>query len=532
MERLQDSLRRSDIFVSGSDHWGDTRAKLLPDVIWKNKRIQISASLGHSLDPKLALKTITDQLDAAYKKATKNFKDNGAVRIEKKKEKPLLILANLEKLEEPPRLLDLRKKIENLLPKVGLPELLLEVHAHTGYCEAFTHVSESLARANNLSVSISAVLLAESCNIGLEPLVDDDNPSLSRNRLSWVQQNYFRADTITQANACLVNHQMRLPLAKIWGDGDIASADGLRFVTTLKTINSGPNRKYFGSARGITYYNFTSDQFTGFHGVVIPGTIRDSIFILEGLLEQQTSLQPKEVMTDTAGTSEIIFGLFWLLGYQFSPRIVHVGGTRFWRIDPKADYGVLNELSTQRVNMDRVKENWEDMLRIAGSLKLGTVSASELISSLLKTERPSSLTKALAELGRIPKTIYLLNYMDDEAYRRRILTQLNRGEGRHSVARTICYGKLGEIRKHYREGQEDQLSALGFVTNAVVLWNTIYIQKALDKLQEDGLEIFEEDIARLSPLQYKHINVLGRYSFTINENVMKGELRQLNCGPK
>ena len=103
------------------------------------------------------------------------------------------------------------------------------------------------------------------------------------------------------------------------------------------------------------------------------------------------------------------------------------------------------------------------MLRVAGSVKLGTVRASEFIRSLLKSERPSGLARAIMEVGRINKTLYLLNYIDDEDHRRRILTQLNRGEGRHSVARTICYGQRGEIRQRYREGQEDQLGALGLV---------------------------------------------------------------------
>jgi len=171
------------------------------------------------------------------------------------------------------------------------------------------------------------------------------------------------------------------------------------------------------------------------------------------------------------------------------------------------------------------------MLRIAGSLKLGTVRASELIRSLLKSERPSSLAQAIIEVGRINKTLHLLNYIDDEDYRRRILNQLNRGEGRHSVARTICYGQRGEIRKRYREGQEDQLGALGLVTNAVVLWNTIYMQAALDYLQVQSVNIREEDEARLSPLVHGHFNVLGHYSFTLTEQIMKGQLRPLNQAP-
>ena len=431
-------------------------------------------------------------------------------------------------LEEPPSLTRLSRKVNELLPKVDLTELLLEIHAHTGFADEFTHVSESNARADDLSISICAVLLAEACNIGLEPLAKRNVPALTRYRLNWVKQNYLRAETLVRANARLVDHQLTLPLANKWGGGEVASADGLRFVTPIRTINSGPNRKYFGSKRGITWYNFVSDQYSGFHGIVVPGTLRDSIFVLEGLLEQQTGLNPTEIMTDTAGTSDMVFGLFWLLGYQFSPRLADAGEAVFWRLDKSIDYGVLNDLARGYANPQRIEQHWDDMMRIAGSLKMGTVQASELIRSLLKSERPSSLAKAIIEVGRINKTLYLLNYIDDEDYRRRILTQLTRGEGRHSVARAICYGRYGEIRKRYREGQEDQLGALGLVTNALVLWNTIYMQAALDYLRQQLFEIRREDEARLSPLAYEHVNMLGHYSFTLAENVMKGKLRALN----
>ena len=160
------------------------------------------------------------------------------------------------------------------------------------------------------------------------------------------------------------------------------------------------------------------------------------------------------------------------------------------------------------------------MLRVAGSLKLGTVQASELMRSFLAS--------AIMELGRINKTIYLLNYIDDAAYRRRILTQINRGEHRHRMIRAICYGRRGEIRKPYRQGQEDQLNALGLVTNAVVLWNTIYMEAALNHLRAQGIKIQPADLARLSPLRHKHIHVLGRYAFTLPEPIANGALRPLN----
>lgn len=271
-----------------------------------------------------------------------------------------------------------------------------------------------------------------------------------------------------------------------------------------------------------------SDQYSGFHGIVVPGTLRDSIFVLEGLLEQQTGLNPVEIMTDTAGSSDIIFGLFWLLGYQFSPRLADAGEAVFWRVNKSANYGVLDKLARGYADLSKAESQWDEMMRAAGSLKLGTIHASELIRSLLKSSRPSGLAQAIMEVGRVNKTLYLLNYIDDEDYRRRILTQLNRGEGRHAVARAICYGQRGEIRKRYREGQEDQLGALGLVTNAVVLWNTLYMQEVLSWMRRNGEEIIDEDIARLSPLMHGHINMLGHYTFTLPEDILKGELRALN----
>jgi TnpA family transposase len=277
----------------------------------------------------------------------------------------------------------------------------------------------------------------------------------------------------------------------------------------------------------VIYYNFTSDQFTGFHAIVIPGTLRDSMFILDGLLEHQTRLRPLEIMTDTAGVSDVVFGLFWLLGYQFSPRLADIGEARFWRLDPKADYGVLNTIARSRVNTKLIARHWEDLLRVAGSLQQGTVSASELMRSLLRSKRPSALARAIGALGRIPRTLYMLAYIDDEHYRRRILTQLNRGEARHSVARAVFHGQRGELRQRYREGQEDQLGALGLVVNAIVLWNTLYMEAALKQLQQGGLDVASADVARLSPLVHRHINFQGRYSFALSEAVAQGALRPL-----
>ncbi len=203
------------------------------------------------------------------------------------------------------------------------------------------------------------------------------------------------------------------------------------------------------------------------------------------------------------------------------------GEAVFWRVDKSADYGPLDDLARSCTDLSKAEEQWDEMMRTAGSLKLGTIRASELVRSLLKSSRPSGLAQGIMDVGRVNKTLYLLNYIDDEDYRRRILTQLNREKvGTPSLERFAMVNV--EKLKALSRGQEDQLGALGIVTNAIVLWNTLYMQEALDWMRSNNEEIIEDDISRLSPLIYKHINMLGHYTFTLPEDLEKGELRPLN----
>ena len=334
-------------------------------------------------------------------------------------------------------------------------------------------------RASRSSPPACAVrLIAQACNIGFEPMVRTDQPALSRNRLSWVSQNFIRPETIAAANARIVAAQNALPIAHVMGKrrGGLGRRHPLRRTRQRHPRRSQP--KYFGAGRGITYYNLVSDQFTGLNAIVVPGTLRDSLLILGLLLDQETDLEPAEVMTDTAAYADTVFGLFWLLGLPVQPRLADIGDARFWRIDRTADYGPLDSLARHRVDIELIRRNWEDLLRLAGSLKLGRIHAGAIMRVLQVKDRPTTLARALAELGRIIKTLHMLGYIDSKEKRRRILTQLNRQEFRHRLARRVCHGDRGEIRKAYRQEQEEQLGALGLTLNAIALWNSTYIQAA------------------------------------------------------
>lgn len=267
----------------------------------------------------------------------------------------------------------------------------------------------------------------------------------------------------------------------------------------------------------------------GLGGVVVPGTVRDSLYILDAIHNLDVSDRPEQVITDTASYSDIVFGLFAICGYQFSPRIADIGDTRLWRIPtergPQPGYGKFDDLGRHTIKLSAVRARWDDMLRVAGSLVTGKVRAYDLIRMMSADGRTTGLGEAFAHYGRIFKTLHVLQFLHDETYRRTINTQLNMTESRHALARRIFFGNLGELRQKYIAGMEDQLGALGLGLNCVTWWNTLYIDAAVKELEAAGMSISAEIRARLTPLQFDHINFNGRYPIARPD--LTGALRPL-----
>jgi len=534
LDALHRALRRRDVYAVGSVRWSDPRARLLDGVAWEQASPQVLTALQLTGAVEAHLTELAGRLDAAYTSLAARLSPPlepsertarpPTVRLEPGHDgRVRLHLTPLEAVGEPASLLRLRELVGRMLPQVDLPEVLLEVHAWTGYLTEFHHVtladSSAGSRMQDLATSLAAVLVAEGCNLGFAPVIKAGHPALTRDRLSHVAQNYLRTDTLTAANARLIDAQAGIEIARLWGGGLVASVDGLRFVVPVRTLDAGPNPRYFGQRRGVTWLNAINDQVAGIGAVVVTGTMRDSLHVLDVILNRDGGPPPQMIATDTASYSDLVFGLFRLLGYQFSPRLADLPDQRLWRLtlpgQPPADYGALNPVAAHQLSHERIRAHWPDMLRVAGSLHTGTVAGYDLLRMLGRDGRPTPLGGAIAEYGRAAKTLHLLAMCDpdDESYRRAVHTQLTVQESRHRLARKIFHGQRGELRQRYRNGQEDQLGALGLVLNAVVLWNTRYTDAALTALREQGHPVLEADAARLSPLVDAHLNVHGRYSF-------------------
>nr|WP_237427717.1 Tn3 family transposase [Deinococcus xianganensis] len=528
LEQLHLSLKRRDLYVPASDKFNDPRLRLLSGPRWADLKVEVCRSLDLDPDPAVVLARLERQLDETYHLLAERLPENASASIEEVDGKSRLVLQLDEAQDEPPSLRQLHKDVAARLPRIDLPDLLLEVHRWTGFADEFQHLSERRSRVEHLPMSVCAVLLSEACNVSLDAVVQPEREALRSSRLSWVSQNYVRAETIAAANARLVNFQSTLPDLPAWGQGYVASVDGLRFRVPVKSIYSGQNPKYFGVGSGVTYVNFVADQFTSFHGIVVPGTLRDSLYALDGLIEHNTTLRPKQLISDTGASSYLIFGLFSLLGYQFSPELANLPERRYWRLNPQAKYGALDAIATNHIQSKLITAHWDDLLRIAGSLVTRQVRASDLIKVLGVTPK-SSVVRAVEHFGRISYTQHLLTYHDDPVYRRVIGTQRNRQEARHSLGRALFQGERGELRQHYLAGMEDQLGALGLVMNAIIVWNSRYIGLVLEQLRSEGKMVNPEEAKRLSPLKYEHIHLKGRYHFNLEETTRSGKFRKLRA---
>ena len=354
-------------------------------------------------------------------------------------------------------------------------------------------------------------------------------PALTGHRLLGVEKGYFHGEGIAAASARLVDQQAGIDITADWGGGLVASVDGMRFVVPVRSLHARPSPLYFGVGkrpRGATWLNTVSDKVMGLGGLLVPGTLRDSLFILDAIHRLDAAEHPEVITTDQGSYSDIVYGMFAICGYQFAPRHADITDTQLWWIDTAMldgtltrdskqanGWGEFNTLGLRRVSLPVIVSQWDDMVRVAGSLATGQVRAYDLIRMMMADGRLTGLGNAFAHYGRIFKTLHLLQVIHVEEYRRMIGAQLNIGESRHNLARRVFFGNLGRLIRGYERGMEDQLGALGLGLNAITWWNSLYIDAAVKRLEAGGLGISPEIRARLSPLVFEHINFHGSYPF-------------------
>jgi TnpA family transposase len=518
---LRDGLRTGDVFVPGSRRYSDPAAYLLQPQAWEGLRLEFCQLVGKSADAGTELDKANIELHTALTDLERVLAMGvGPVRLGEDGE---LIIPPLAAEDIPAAAEALKAELIELLPFAPIVSLLIELDRRTGFLECFSHAGGKQARSPELKRNLLAVLIANATNLGLVRMAEACG--ISYDVLAWTAEWYVREETLRAANLAIVSYHQRLPLTRVFGGGTLSSSDGQRFPTKGKSLTARALSRYFAD-EGLSTYTHMNDQHATFGTKVIVATDREAHYVLDEILGNATDLPITEHATDTHGVTLVNFALFDLVGLQLSPRIRDLGKITLYRTGANTDfvraYRNAGPLLTRRLDTGLIAEHWDDLLRLAGSLKFGHATASLIVGKLSRADRQqNAFAAALKEWGALRRTIYAARYLADETYRRKIARQLNKGESLHALRRDLLYAHEGAIRRRRLEQQTEQAWCLTLVTNAVVTWTTEYYGLAVTDIRAQGRQVEDEMLAHISPAHSENVNFFGTIAVDIEHELAK-----------
>ena len=483
---VRDGLRSGDLFLSTSRHHISFWKLILAEDTWATRREDGFRELALPVEPDGPM----DRLRTAFRVAAAQFAEGLSENPFATVEEGKVHLKKKDTLRVPKSVKTLRRLIETRLPRVRIEDLLAAVDQWTGFSRELVPLGGESARAENLYPTLLAALVAHGTNLGISTMAQSA-PGITVDSLQHVSRWFTDEETLKAASRRIVDYHHRLDLSSVWGDGTVSSSDGQRFQVEESTLLAGFYPRYFGYYdRAITVYTHTSDQSSVFGSQAISCSVREALYVLDGLLANDTILRPREHFTDTYGFTEQL--------YRFKD------DPSFGSVDSLLRGGFIDELL--------IREQWDPMARVAVSLRDQTAPAHVILRRLASSPK-DRLSKAITALGRLLKTTHILQYLHDDTLRERVHRQLNRGESRHQLARRLFFANQGAFRKGDYAEIMNKVSALSLLSNAALAWNTVQIGDLVDGLEARGEAVSRETLARVSPLVHRHIIPSGKYRF-------------------
>nr|MDP8995221.1 Tn3 family transposase [Pseudomonadota bacterium] len=521
MEELRQRLRAGDVWVVGGRRYRSLEDDLLAKARFAALRSSGEIRLGIEADVHTFLDRRRLLLDTSFT-AVNALAERGRL--------PEASIVNGELVmrplrnDTPPEAKALAGRLYALLPRVRITELLDEVDGWTQFGEAFVHLRTGEPPRDRQAV-LTAVL-ADGTNLGLTRMAEACS-EVTLPRLAWAASWHLSEESYKQALARIVDVQHLMPLAARWGDSAASSSDGQYFRAgghgeAVNLVNAR-----YGNEPGVMFYTHLSDQFGPFHTKAIAATASEAPHVLDGLLYHDSGVSIDEHATDTAAATDQIFAACALLGFRFTPRIRDLGERRLYSFAPPSTYPALAPLIPRRINAALIVANWDEILRFVASIRLGVVTASHILKRLAAYPQQNALAAALAEVGRIERTLFTLQLLQSGERRHHIQSRLNKGEARNQLAQAVFLHRLGEIRDRSFESQAHRASGLNLLVSAIITWNTRYLGHAVRLLRDRGEEVPDELLAHVWPTAWEHVNLTGNYSWHSTHRGGPDQLRPL-----
>ena len=504
---LKERLRATDIWADGGRTFRPLRQTLMPAAEFTALKQENRLNLNVEADGAAFLARMRQMMDFSLKRLAHRARSG---KLEGVRLEDGVLIVSPPVSDIPVEAVALNRRLNGLYPLIEAPDLLREVHDWTGFAHQFTHVRTGEAARS--TPAILASTLADATNLGPSRMATASK-GLSAHQIAWTRLFHTRTETYRAAQAVIIDAHAAHPHARLWGTGTTASSDGQFFRASDRAAGRAAVNLHYGSEPGAKFYSHLSDQYGYFSILPISPTESEAAYVLDGLFDHDSSLAIDEHYTDTGGASDHVFALFLLIGKRFAPRLRNLKDRSFHAFEKADAYPALKEHIGTPVNAALILECWDEILHLAASISTRVVAPSAVLKQLAATANPSRLAKALRELGRIERTLFMSEWYSDPALRKRCQAGLNKGEAAHKLKRAVFFHERGEIRDRSFDSQAFRASGLNLAVSAIVLWNTVYLARAVAHLRAQGQAIPDNILPHVSPLAWEHINLTGIYSW-------------------
>lgn len=507
---LRDALRAGDIYLPDSRRHVSFWDLCYDRSAWQQQRPVAYGELGLPVEADAATAKLVGEFLQTADRTAIELPSNAFVAIVNGQ----LQLKRDPAVEEPADTPLLRQLIKRHLSRTRIERLLFEVDAWCDFSSALRPLGRDPSDDQRFYETLLAALVAHGTNLGIVAMADSAE-GMTVDRLQDITRTCLREDTIRAANTLLVNYMRRLTISDYWGDGRRSSSDGQRFGVQGSSLLASFYPRYFGYYdRAVTVYTHISNQFSVFNTDVISCAEREALYVLDGLLRNESELDIEFHSSDTHGFTEQLFGLCFLLGYSFMPRFKDLKKQKLYKPVGVQVHQDLAALFSGVIDLELIKEQWDSLVRVAASLKNRIVPAHVIAKRLISSGSHNRLANALTHLGRLLKTTYILRYFSDPELRRQVGLQLNRGESRQELADHVFFANQGEFRSGNYFEMMNKASCLSLLSNAILVYNTVHMGEFLAQAEANGSGFSLDTIAHVSPLQHGHVIVNGTYDFS------------------
>jgi TnpA family transposase len=505
LSEISKRFQSGDLFVAKSTKYDDDRKHLISWEQYERLVADFTEQVGLDANRTLFVSKLKSQFVATAQQLDAKMPHHTDLVLEQNR----VSLKKRKLSSDPLPLKRVDQALRDHLGEIDIIDLLVETTHWVELDTLFGPISGHQTKLTDYKRRLVATLLCYGCNLGPTQTARSIK-SLTRKQVAYLNLAHTREQDLLKATEKVINAYNEYDLPKHWGSGENASVDGTRFDLYEQNLLSEFHLRY-GSYGGIGYY-LVSDQYIALFSRFIPCGVREAMYLIDGILENESDIQPTAVQGDTHAQSTVIFGLAHLLGIKLMPRIKDINSLLFFKPDKRTRYQHIEALFSEGINYTLIRDHYRDMLRIAISIKEGKVTASTIARRLGSHGIRNSLYYAFRELGRVIRTQFLLEYIGDIELRETIHASTCKSEEFNHFIQWIFFFNNGEIQENLRYEQDKMIRFNHLVANLVILHNVNSMTRVLSELKKEGLSVTPEVLAGLSPYRTEHINLLGDYT--------------------